>query len=663
MSLSKREFLQVLGAASVAGMALSRHATADAASAEEALYDLPPLGRGAGFVSFLHMTDCHAQLKPILFREPSVNLGIGSMQGQIPHLVGEHLLKLAQVPAGSALAHAYTYLDFERSAQRFGKVGGFAHLATLVKRLKASRPGALLLDGGDTWQGSATSLWTNAQDMVDACKALTVDVMTGHWEFTYGMKRVKEIVDKDFKGSVDFVAQNVKTADFGDPVFAPYVMKEMNGVKVAIVGQAFPYTPIANPRYMVADWEFGIRDEDMQKTVDEARGKGAQVVVVISHNGMDVDLKMASRVRGIDAIFGGHTHDGVPVAVPVKNPGGTTLVTNAGSNGKFLGVVDFEVKAGKFKGPVGLGLLQSIAAGDFSERSMASGLVPLRNIGVQVGTTWLDGALEAAAGVFNSAGDGRNPGNFDFTDGKELAGRVFVHPFKPLELKWLKGLGFGVGGSHAQVSSNALGLPAAIGEPLPGYYTSPGTQQFFAYNPLVGPVVADGKHWRLSPQGYWYAGPFGLMGEHVWSSQDVYNSTTFRADNLTHRAWHVTGGWFLTGEDASFGPVDPRRPFALRSPGWGAWQVVGRYSRLDIDDDAFPSFSNPDFSATDATAWSVGLNWWLNRNLRVLASFTHTTFTGGGASPSIANPGSLVAPTTVTAQDENLFSARVQLSF
>jgi sulfur-oxidizing protein SoxB len=347
VSLSKREFLQVLGAASVAGMALSRHATADAATAEEALYDLPPLGRGAGFVSFLHMTDCHAQLKPILFREPSVNLGIGSMQGQIPHLVGEHLLKAASVPAGSALAHAYTYLDFERSAQRFGKVGGFAHLATLVKRLKASRPGALLLDGGDTWQGSATSLWTNAQDMVDACKALTVDVMTGHWEFTYGMKRVKEIVDKDFKGSVDFVAQNVKTADFGDPVFAPYVIKEMNGVKVAIVGQAFPYTPIANPRYMVADWEFGIRDEDMQKAVDEARGKGAQVVVVISHNGMDVDLKMASRVRGIDAIFGGHTHDGVPVAVPVKNPGGTTLVTNAGSNGKFLGVMDFEVKAGK----------------------------------------------------------------------------------------------------------------------------------------------------------------------------------------------------------------------------------------------------------------------------------------------------------------------------
>ena len=351
MSLSKREFLQVLGAASVAGMGLARYENADAQTAEAALYDLPPLGRGAGQVSFLHMTDCHAQLKPIYFREPSVNLGLGSMQGQLPHLVGEHLLKKAGVPAGTPMAHALTFLDFERAAQRYGHVGGFAHLSTLVKRLKASRPGALLLDGGDTWQGSATSLWTNAQDMVDACKLLGVDVMTGHWEFTYGMERVKEIVDKDFAGKVDFVAQNIKTADFGDPVFKPYVMREMNGVPVAIVGQAFPYTPIANPRYLVADWEFGIQDANMQKVVDEARAKGAQVVVVLSHNGMDVDLKMASRVRGIDAIFGGHTHDGVPLAVPVANPGGTTLVTNAGSNGKFLGVMDFEVKGGKVVQP------------------------------------------------------------------------------------------------------------------------------------------------------------------------------------------------------------------------------------------------------------------------------------------------------------------------
>jgi len=343
MNLSKREFLQILGAASVAGMGLARHADADAATAQAGLYDTAPFGN----VSMLHMTDCHAQLKPIYFREPSVNIGIDSMQGQLPHLVGEHLLKRAGVQAGTPLGHAYTYIDFEKAARRYGKVGGFAHLATLVKQLKASRPGALLLDGGDTWQGSATSLWTNAQDMVDACKLLGVDIMTGHWEFTYGMQRVKEIIEKDFQGKVEFLAQNVKTTDFGDPVFKPYTMREINGISCAIIGQAFPYTPIANPRYLVADWSFGIQDENMQKMVDQVRAKGAQVVVVLSHNGMDVDLQMASRVRGIDAIFGGHTHDGVPVAVPVRNPGGKTLVTNAGSNGKFLGVMDFDVKGGK----------------------------------------------------------------------------------------------------------------------------------------------------------------------------------------------------------------------------------------------------------------------------------------------------------------------------
>ncbi len=272
MNLSKREFLQVLGAASVAGMGLARYAESDAATAQGGLYDAAPFGN----VSFLHMTDCHAQLKPIYFREPSVNIGIDSMRGKLPHVVGEHLLKRAGIGPGTKLAHAYTYLDFERAARRYGKVGGFAHLATLVKQLRASRPGALLLDGGDTWQGSATSLWTNAQDMVDACKLLGVDIMTGHWEFTYGMERVKEIVEKDFQGKVEFLAQNIKTADFGDPVFKPYTLREINGVPCAVIGQAFPYTPIANPRYLVADWSFGIQDENMQKVVDEVRAKGGK---------------------------------------------------------------------------------------------------------------------------------------------------------------------------------------------------------------------------------------------------------------------------------------------------------------------------------------------------------------------------------------------------
>ncbi|HRP23637.1 MAG TPA: thiosulfohydrolase SoxB [Thauera sp.] len=342
MSMNRREFMQLLAVAAAGGMSLQSN-FARAEKAAEALYDLPPFGN----VSLLHMTDCHAQLLPIHFREPNVNLGVGSMRGNAPHIVGEGFLKHFGIKPGSIEAHAFTYLDFVEAARTYGKVGGFAHLATLVRKMKASRPGALLLDGGDTWQGSGTALWTNAQDMVDACKLLGVDVMTLHWESTYGADRVKEIEEKDFAGQIDIVAQNVKTTDFEDPVFKPYVIKNINGVPVAIVGQAFPYTPIANPRWQTPDWSFGIRDEDMQQAVDAARGEGAQVVVVLSHNGMDVDLKMASRVTGIDAIFGGHTHDGMPAPTIVDNAGGKTLVTNAGSNGKFLGVMDFEVRDGK----------------------------------------------------------------------------------------------------------------------------------------------------------------------------------------------------------------------------------------------------------------------------------------------------------------------------
>ena len=344
MSFSRREFMQVLAVASASGMALNhRDVLAASPGAGERLYDLPKFGN----VSFMHFTDCHAQLMPIYFREPSVNLGLAAAEGRPPHIVGEALLKHFGIKPNTAAAHAYSYLNFEKAAKTYGKVGGFAHLATLVKQIQSSRPHALLLDGGDTWQGSATSLWTNAQDMVDACKLLGVDIMTPHWEFTFGAKRVQEVVEKDFKGQIDFVAQNVTTTDFGDQVFAPYVMKEQNGVKLAVIGQAFPYTPIANPRHFVPEWSFGIQDENMQKQVNEVRAKGAQVVVVLSHNGMDVDIKMASRVRGIDAILGGHTHDGMPAPVIVKNAGGQTLVTNAGSNGKFLAVLDFDVRGGQ----------------------------------------------------------------------------------------------------------------------------------------------------------------------------------------------------------------------------------------------------------------------------------------------------------------------------
>ena len=337
--MDRREFLQALAIAAAGGMALER----DDARAAEDFYDLPPFGN----VGLLHLTDCHAQLLPVHYREPSVNIGLGAAFGRVPHLVGEALLSAFQIAPHTAGAHAFTHLDFDAAARRYGRLGGFAHLATLVKRLRASRPGCLLLDGGDTWQGSATALWTRGQDMIEACKLLGVDVMTGHWEFTLGAQRLRQVIDGDLKDRIAFVAQNVRSTDFGDPVFDPYVLRSINGVLVAIIGQAYPYTPIANPRHFVPDWTFGIQEQALQQVVDEVRAKRAQLVVLLSHNGMDVDLKLASRVTGIDAILGGHTHDAVPAPVIVANAAGQTLVTNAGSNGKFLAVLDVDVRGGR----------------------------------------------------------------------------------------------------------------------------------------------------------------------------------------------------------------------------------------------------------------------------------------------------------------------------
>ena len=359
MTLSRREFLRLLGLAGAAGM-LPGSAFAAARKPSD-LYEIPKFGN----VTLMHITDTHAQLNPIYFREPSVNLGIGAARGKPPHLVGKAFLDYYDIPAGGIEAHAFTYLDFEKAARRYGKVGGFAHLATLVKRLRAERGdgNTLLLDGGDTWQGSGTAYWTRGQDMVGACNLLGVDVMTGHWEFTYLEKEVIENIGR-FKG--EFVAQNISVsedalfdyayADFpgfdeeSGLAFKPYTIKVVGGMKVAVIGQAFPYTPIANPRRFIPDWTFGIQDQRMQSIVNQVREQEKpDLVVVISHNGMDVDLKMASRVSGIDVIFGGHTHDGVPRPVVVSNKGGKTLVTNAGSNGKFLGVMDLEVSKGRLK--------------------------------------------------------------------------------------------------------------------------------------------------------------------------------------------------------------------------------------------------------------------------------------------------------------------------
>ena len=321
--MHRREFLRLLSLAAAAGASL-RPGTSDAQATDE-LYERPPFGN----VSLLHMTDSHAQLLPVYFREP-VGADFGARYGVAP---------------GSPAAHAFTHVDFVSAARRYGRVGGYAHLATLVRRVRESRPHALLLDGGDTWQGSATALWTEGADMIGAQKLLGVDLMTAHWEFTYGAKRVQQAVGSEL-GGIEFLAQNVKTLDFEDPVFKPYTLRSVNGVALAVIGQAFPYTPIANPRYMVAEWTFGIQEPRLQALVDEVRAKGAQVVVLLSHNGLEVDLKLASRVRGLDAILGGHTHDGIPAPTLV----GKTLVTNAGSNGKFLAVLDLDVKGGNVSG-------------------------------------------------------------------------------------------------------------------------------------------------------------------------------------------------------------------------------------------------------------------------------------------------------------------------
>jgi sulfur-oxidizing protein SoxB len=340
--MNRREFHKMLLLGAAAGLPLPGLGVASRAGDP---YALPRFGN----VHLMHMTDAHAQLLPVHYREPAVNIGLNEARNRPPHLVGRALLDQFGIVPGSREAHALTCLDFEAAARDYGRVGGFAHLATLVKQLRASRPDALLLDGGDLWQGSATALWTRGQDMVDASLALGIDIMTGHWEFTLGTERVLSIVEEQLAGRIDFLAQNVRDFDFGDPVFEGHTLRKMNGVTVAIIGQAFPYTPIANPSYFTEGWTFGIQERALQEKVNDVRAAGAQVVVLLSHNGADTDLKLASRVTGLDAILGGHTHDAIPGAIPVRNDGGTTLVTNAGSNGKFLGVLDFDVKEGRIR--------------------------------------------------------------------------------------------------------------------------------------------------------------------------------------------------------------------------------------------------------------------------------------------------------------------------
>jgi sulfur-oxidizing protein SoxB len=348
MIIRRRELLKFASAAVLSG-SLPRFAR----GAEAGVYDLERFGNAR----ILHITDTHAQLLPGYFREPSVNLGLGAMAGQPPHLVGRAFLDRFGIKPESAEAYAFTSLEFEKSAARFGRLGGFAHLKTLIDRLRseAGAQNSLLFDGGDAWQGTGLANASRGADMVEAANLLGVEAMTGHWEFTYGEEALRGNLER-FKG--EFLAQNVFLTDeaafngakafdsASGRVFKPATIKEVGDYRIAVIGQAFPYVPIAHPKRLTPDWTFGIREQELQTLIDDLRSK-ADAVVLLSHNGMDVDLKLASRVRGLDVILGGHTHDAVPQPIPVTNAGGTTLVTNAGSNGKFLGVLDLDLAKGR----------------------------------------------------------------------------------------------------------------------------------------------------------------------------------------------------------------------------------------------------------------------------------------------------------------------------
>ena len=352
MELTRREFLRILGFAGAAGLVPG---IASAGQRSGGLYDVARFGD----VRLMHLTDTHAQLLPVYYREPSVNIGLGDAAGRPPHLVTRAFMNYFGIAPDSKLAYAFTPVNFSAAAERYGKLGGYAHIKTLVDRLRGDfgREKTLLLDSGDTWQGSGTAFWTRGADMVEVSNVLGVDVMTGHWEFTYLAEEVLKNLQA-FRG--DFVAQNVKVKEealFGGArafdeqtghAFKPYVIKTLGRHRVAVVGQAFPYTPIANPSRFIPDWTFGINAADLQQLVDTVRAKEKpDAVVLVSHNGMDVDVKLAGQVSGIDVIFGGHTHDAVPKPLVVRNRGGRTLVTNAGSNGKFLGVMDLKFSGGR----------------------------------------------------------------------------------------------------------------------------------------------------------------------------------------------------------------------------------------------------------------------------------------------------------------------------
>lgn len=335
--LTRRDFIQVMAATACAGLTTTSGRSAYAAGSGISQEDLLKFD-ATGQVTLLNFTDIHAQLRPIYYREPSVNLGVGDAHSMPPHLTGEALMRHFGLHPGSLEAYMFTGHDFQRLAAEYGRIGGLAYMTTLIKAIRAERPGqTLLIDNGDTWQGSYTSLNSRGADMVEVMNTLGVDAMTAHWEFTYGQERVKELISQL---KFPFLAGNVVDNDWEEPVFESTAFFERGGVNIAVIGQAFPFTPVANPRHMIPEWSFGIREETVAENVRKARAAGADLVVVASHNGFDVDRKLAGRVEGIDVLLTGHTHDAIPAVIEVNN----TLLVASGSHGKFLARLDLDIR-------------------------------------------------------------------------------------------------------------------------------------------------------------------------------------------------------------------------------------------------------------------------------------------------------------------------------
>jgi phosphate-selective porin OprO/OprP len=331
---------------------------------------------------------------------------------------------------------------------------------------------------------------------------------------------------------------------------------------------------------------------------------------------------------------------------------GFQLVTEFGGSAVSILDANFTVavspalqfKFGKFKSPVGYELLQSDSWTFFNERSIVTNLVPNRDLGVQASGEVFGGTVNYALGVFGGLADGGSTTNADFDNEKEVAGRVFASPFKGDAGSPVQGLSFGVSGSSGRAKT-AAGRSSA--------FRTDGQQTFFSYGATT---VADGQNWRISPQLDYRLGSLGVLGEYVVSTTNVRTNATGPKTELQNKAWQLAAGYVLTGEDSSYNGVSPRADFNLAAGTWGAFEVVGRYSNLKVDDATFPTFASVSTNASEASSVGLGLNWYLSKAVLFKIDYYQTKFDFAPGAPA-------VPATQILRQDEKAFITRFQFTF